>query len=57
MVRHDLRYTVDQALADPFFNISLDKEKESSATLRRDLCDLEEKVKREERIRREARKI
>ena len=40
VVRHDLRYTVDNALSDPFFNISLSM----NAKLKRDLKDLESKV-------------
>lgn len=40
VVRHDLRYTVDEALADPFFNIGLS----SNERLRADLSDLEAKI-------------
>ena len=46
MVRHDLRYTVDQALADPFFNIAPDypKRKQGNVQLEADLRELEDKV-------------
>ncbi|XP_059097444.1 serine/threonine-protein kinase D1-like isoform X2 [Tigriopus californicus] len=40
VVRHDMRYTVDQALNDPFFNISFG----ANARLKQDLEDLEVKV-------------
>ena len=40
VVRHDLRYTVDQALADPFVNIQLQR----NQRLRADLEDLQAKV-------------
>lgn len=40
MVRHDERYTVDQALQDPFFNLNTGQ----NAQLQRDLEDLEGKV-------------
>lgn len=45
VVRHDLRYTVDQALLDPFFNIDPDypQRKPANAQLERDLKELEEK--------------
>jgi len=43
-VRHDERHTVDTALADPFFNVNLDRV--NNRRLKQDLRDLEDKIGR-----------